>query len=128
MAPAPGVAREVRLLLDEMHAPSIAEHLVELSFDVIAVCSTPSLRGMADEDLLAHAAGDGRSVVTENVVDFTRLSAAWAAAGKSHSGLVFTNPRRFNRATLAYPGNMIAALGDFLTEAPVAGESWTWWL
>jgi hypothetical protein len=42
--------------------------------------------------------------------------------------LIFTNPRRFNRATLAYPGKLIAALREFLTDPPITGVSWIWWL
>jgi hypothetical protein len=38
-----------------------------------------------------------------------------------------TNPKRFNRATVAYPGNVIAALRAFLTDPPITGESWIWW-
>ncbi len=126
-SPAPP-AREVKLLLDEMHAPGIADSLGEESFDLVAVAADPALRGMRDEDLLTYATQNERALVTENVADFMPLAAQWAGAGKAHSGLVFTNPRRFNRATLAYPGNVIAALRDFLTDPPITGESWTWWL
>ena len=48
--------------------------------------------------------------------------------GADHCGLVFTSPRRFNRASRAYPGNLIAALGAFLESPPVEGRSWQWWL
>ena len=111
-----------------MHAPGIADSLGEESFDLVAVAADPALRGMRDEDLLTYATQNERALVTENVADFMPLAAQWAGAGKAHSGLVFTNPRRFNRATLAYPGNVIAALRDFLTDPPITGESWTWWL
>ena len=111
-----------------MHAPGIADSLTEESFDVVAVAAEPVLRGMTDEDLLTYATNHERVLVTENVADFMPLAAQWAGAGKAHAGLIFTNPRRFNRATLAYPGNVIAALREFLTRQPVTGKSWTWWL
>ena len=118
----------MRLLLDEMHAPAVADALTEAGFDVMAVAADPSLRGCGDADLLDHAAAGGRALVTENVGDFSVLAAARAVDGEPHAGLIFTNPTRFNRATLAYPGNLIAALQTFLDTPPVGGGSWTWWL
>jgi len=121
-------AREVNLLLDEMHAPGIAATLVDESFDVVAVAAQPGLRGMSDEDLLIYATAHERAVVTENVADFMPLALQWAGAGTVHGGLIFTSPKRFNRAMLAYPGNFINGLRDFLTDPPITGESWIWWL
>ena len=83
---------------------------------------------MPDSDLFMHAAATGRTLVTENIVDFAPLANQWAIENKAHAGLVFTNPKRFNRATLAYPGNLVAALRTFLNDPPINGESWTWWL
>lgn len=111
-----------------MHAPGIADILTEESFDVVAVAAQPGLRGMTDEDLLTYATNRECVLVTENVADFMPLAAQWAGAGKAHTGLILTNPRRFNRATLAYLGNVIAALREFLTNPPVTGKSWIWWL
>lgn len=129
MAPPTGAARKVKLLiLDEMHSPIIAEALAQDSWEVVAVSAEVALRGLADEDVLAHAADNGQVLVTENLADFSVLSDRWAADGKTHPGLVFTNPRRFDRATIAYPGNLIAALKVFLADPPINGESWVWWL
>lgn len=111
-----------------MHAPIIADALTRDSWDVVAVASTAHLRGMSDSDLFTHAAAMGRTLVTENIVDFAPLVGQWAIENKAHAGLVFTNPKRFNRATLAYPGNLIEALRSFLNDPPINGESWTWWL
>jgi predicted nuclease of predicted toxin-antitoxin system len=118
----------VKLLLDEMHAPSVAVELTGESFDVVAVAAQPELRGIADEELLAYATTEFRALVTENVADFMPLATQWAGEHKPHSGLIFTNPIRFNRSTLAYPGNLITSLREFLTDPPVTGESWRWWL
>ena len=118
----------MKLLLDEMHGPSIADALTRNSWDVVAVASTTELRGSLDADLLAHAAATGRALVTENVVNFAPLTNQWATENRAHAGLIFTNPKRFNRATLTYPGNLIAALRTFLDDPPVNGESWNWWL
>ena len=118
----------MKLLLDEMHSPSVAEALTTASWDVKAVAAMAELRGMPDGDLLAYATASGRALVTENIVDFALLTAQWAAENRPHAGLLYTNPKRFNRATLAYPGNLINALRTFLDDPPTDGESWTWWL
>lgn len=118
----------MKLLLDEMHSPSIAEALTKASWDIKAVASKADLRGMPDGDLLAYATASGRAVVTENIVDFALLTAQWTAENRPHAGLLYTNPKRFNRATLAYPGNLINALLAFLDNPPIVGKSWTWWL
>ena len=118
----------MKLLLDEMHAPSVAVDLTSEDFDVVAVAAQPDLRGMSDQELLAYAATERRALVTENVADFIPLATQWAGEHKTHSGLILTNPKRFNRSTLAYPGNLIASLREFLTNPPITGKSWIWWL
>ena len=118
----------MKLLLDEMHAPSVADKLAGESFDVVAVAAQPELRGISDEELLTYATAERRALVTENAADFMPLATQWAGEHETHSGLVFTNPRRFNRATLAYPGNLIVALREYLTNPPITCESWIWWL
>ena len=118
----------MRLLLDEMHAPVVAETLGASGHDVLAVAAEPELRGCSDLGLLEHASAASQAIVTENVEDFSSLAASWASESRHHSGLILTSPRRFNRASLAYPGNLIAALETFLESPPIQGHSWQWWL
>lgn len=118
----------MRILLDEMHAPSVAEALQSRGIDAAAAAATPALRGMADVDLLTFAAAEGYVLVTKNVGDFSLLHARWLAEGRSHAGVVFSNPKRFDRASLAYPGALIEALVRFTKGSPVAGDTWIWWL
>ena len=118
----------MKLLLDEMHAPSVAVDLTGEAFDIVAVAAQPELRGMADDELLAYGATERRALVTENVADFMPLATQSAGEHEPHAGLIFTNPKRFDRATLAYPGNLITSLREFLTHPPIKGESWIWWL
>lgn len=128
MAAPTGAARTLRLLLDEMHSPAVASALQAEGNDVVAVAATPSLRGTSDEDLLAYAAAQQFVIVTENVVDFAVISASWATGGLPHAGLIFTSPKRFNRATRAHPGNLVVALSEVLADPPDIGSSGTWWL
>ena len=118
----------MRLLLDEMHAPVIADTVRASGHDVRAVAAEPELRGCSDLGLLEHACANSQAIVTENVVDFSSLAASWASEVRHHSGLIFTSPRRFNRASLAYPGTLIDALEAFLKSPPIQGQSWQWWL
>ena len=127
MAPPAGAVGVVKLLLDEMHAPAVATALNGEGWDVVAVAST-ALRGTPDEELLSWTAGEDRLLITENIADFASIAARWAAERRVHAGLVFTNPKRFNRASLAYPGNLLAALRALLQDAPALGASAIWWL
>ena len=118
----------MKLLLDEMHSPRIADTLIDEGWDVIAVAADADLRGLTDRDLFENATSADRALVTENIADFSLLSRQWMSAGRDHSGLLFTHPRKFHRASLAYPGNLISVLQQFLETCPIAGVAWTWWL
>lgn len=118
----------MRLLLDEMHALSIAEVLRSEGFDVSAVAERSELRGTSDADLFELASSTTSVIVTENIRDFAPLAGRWVADQRDFAGLIFTSPRRFNRAAVAYPGDVLAALRHWLSTAPPAGGSWTWWL
>lgn len=106
----------------------MAAVLRSLGLDVVAVQQRIDLRGLSDEEILAAAWREGRAVVTENVKDFAPLDHRWAVEGREHAGIVFTSPKRCNRARLAYPGDLVAALAAFVAASPVSGMSWTWWL
>lgn len=128
MATPRAAARHVKLLLDEMHTPRIARTLVANGWDVVAVAADTRLRGLPDENLLIHAEREGRAIVTENVPDFSILAKQWVSEGREHAGIVFTNPNRFNRASVAYPGDLTQALQAFLEQNAASRTSWTWWL
>ena len=122
----------MRLLLDEMYPPALAERLADRGHDVTAVKQDPSLEGLADDALLARAHEDGRAVVTENVRDFVPLAQALAAAGTPHSGIVFVPRNSFprDRANIeATLGALVTALDALLEEdSDTSGGTWTTWL
>jgi hypothetical protein len=111
-----------------MHTAAIAVVLRERGIDAIAVTEVAGLRGTADAELFTWAAAPGRSIVTENVRDFIPLAQRMAGDGHDHAGLILTNPRRFPRSTVAYPGGLIEALTGLASSGWPDGPSQTWWL
>ena len=121
----------MKLLLDEMHAPTVAALLRDWGHDAIAVKERPDLVGVPDEDLLQAATADGRAVVTENIKHFALLHRHILAAGQRHSGLIFTYARRFPRSVGNHGRVLADALAALLSEhgAMLDGiESFVWWL
>lgn len=107
---------------------SIGDALAIDQWDVLAVAASAELRGLSDVDLLSHAATTDRTLVTENVTDFSPLAAQRVAEGGTHAGFIFTNPRRFNRASMAYPGNLMSALRSLPNDPPIEVGARVWWL
>lgn len=54
------------------------------------------------------------------------IAHAWAHAGRPHGGLIFTNLRRYDRATVSYPGTLVVALRQWLETRPTAEPSGVW--
>ncbi|MGL4178654.1 MAG: DUF5615 family PIN-like protein [Dermatophilaceae bacterium] len=102
-----------RLLLDEMHPPLVAELLEQRGHDVLALVADATMRGMADGEVFAWAAQQGRRIVTENVKDFRRLLLA-VGDGAPVAPLLFTSSRSFPR-TRRNPGPLVNALDAWLT-------------
>ena len=121
----------MKLLLDEMHAPSVAARLRNRGHDAVAVKERADLIGLTDEELLQIATADHRVVVTEDVKGFAVLHRQVVAAGRQHAGLIFTRPHRFPRSAGNHAIVLAGSLAVFLDEhgPTLAGaESFTWWL
>jgi predicted nuclease of predicted toxin-antitoxin system len=88
----------VKLLLDEMLDPTIAEQLTGRGHDVEAVQEHAELQGRTDTDLLRAALELGRVMVTDNVQDFARLHQQLIRAGDDHTGILLASPARYPRA------------------------------
>jgi len=99
----------VRLLLDEMFPPRLAEELRNRAIDAIAAVEDPDLRAAPDSELLERAADDGRVLVTENIRDFAVLHSQWMATNRNHPGilLVSTKTYPYNQARL---GRLVSAI------------------
>jgi hypothetical protein len=122
--------RQLKLLLDTMHAPVVAAALRREGHDVEAAADDRAARNFTDDELMEHAVSVQRAIVTEDVADFRQIAATWAATGRTHTGILYTPASRFARASSRYPRDLIQALATFLRAPPPAttSSSWEWWL
>lgn len=47
------------------------------------------------------------------------LAKQWTGEGRAHAGLIFTNPKRFDLASLRYPVTVIDGLREILSDQQV---------
>jgi len=128
MARRPVRAAPVKLLLDEMLSPVIAQHLRDRGHDVQAIKGQPLHEALSDRDVMDLARAQARAVVTNNLVDYRPLHhESITPGGPGHFGIVFMagNYRR----TKADTGRIVEALEAKLTEFPgdddlANGETW----
>jgi predicted nuclease of predicted toxin-antitoxin system len=120
----------VRLLLDAMYAPAIAEQLRRRGHDVVAAVTQPEIADLPDPDLFAHAQTVRRVIVTENIPDFLRIEAQYREQGQEHAGLILTTNHGFPRGVPATTGRLVTALDAWLQEHPgdEPASSMIWWL
>ena len=85
----------MKLLLDEMHSPRVADALRSQGWDAIAVAAESTLRGRPDTELFEFAIETGRVIVTEDSGGFIRLANLGSVEGKPHYGLIITSRSRF---------------------------------
>lgn len=97
----------VRLLLDEMYSPALADALRDAGLDAFGVRDW-LMGGAGDADVLAAAAARGYVVVTENVADFTRLAADYTTRGQTHPGVIIALSSRFSRRRSGIPAIVVA--------------------
>ncbi|GAC1520246.1 MAG: hypothetical protein NVS2B6_03580 [Thermoleophilaceae bacterium] len=110
----------MRLLLDEMLSPDIAEQLRERGHDVQAIAVSEHTE-LDDAEVLDVARSQKRAVVTNNVRDFRPLHiAAVQPGGAGHYGIVFMSGSF--RRTKANIGPIVLALEAKLTAFPGLGD------
>ena len=105
----------MRLILDEMYPPVVAEQLRSRGHDVIAVKEEESLIGLSDAALFAFAIVECRALVTENFRHFQVLHMRYQGTSDSHPGLVYTTERAFFRGHPRAVGRLVRALDALLT-------------
>jgi predicted nuclease of predicted toxin-antitoxin system len=106
----------VRLYLDEMISPTVAEALSEGGADAVAAAERGAL-GLSDAAQLARAIHEERALVTYNVRDYVLLAQAAASAGHDHWGIVLVSPRSVLPSDI---GGLVRALHALLAERPAA--------
>lgn len=115
MGASPGSAR-LKLLLDEMYPPAIAEQLRCRGHDAHAVAARPELGALADPEIFAVAQHEQSAVVTENIDDFSAIADSHDRSGQTHHGLILLHPRRYPRGNPRTIGQMVTALAKLLGE------------
>jgi predicted nuclease of predicted toxin-antitoxin system len=108
----------VKLLLDEMWSPVIAEQLRHRGFDVVAVVERDDLRTKHDDFLFDFSQSESRIIVTDNTDDYCAIAADARDSGRDFIGMILTTDRRFSRHHPRIIGNMVTALSALLDEDP----------
>ena len=106
----------MRLLIDQMYPPRLAEQLRRRGADVVAVSESAEWRSLADADIFALAQTDRRAIVTENIGDFVALADAAEQRRSDHFGLVLLDPAKFPRGRDNTIGRMVRLLLELLAE------------
>jgi hypothetical protein len=107
----------VKLCLDEHYSPRIAADLRERGHDAQSVTERSDLVGLSDRDLITVMTSEARTLVTENVAHFARITQRMIADGESHFGVVFTSPKSMPRSRNTV-GTFVRALDAFLRSHP----------
>lgn len=115
----------MKLLLDEMWTPRIAEALRRRGHTVVAVAERADLRTQPDEVIFEWARTGGWAIVTEDIAGFRDLAVAATAAGLDVPTLIFTSNRGWPRGGSSPIGRLGAALDALLREhTDLEGEHW----
>jgi hypothetical protein len=86
----------VRILVDEMYPPVLAESLRSAGIEAATVADL-QLAGASDKEVFGAAIASGYVVLTENVGDFAPIAAEHSTAGGHHHGVLIALSSRFSR-------------------------------
>jgi hypothetical protein len=100
----------LKLLLDEMYSPSLAAALRAADVDARTVVEL-GLAGSSDPEVFAAAIADVRTLLTENLADFARISAEHVVAGQHHPGVLIALSSPFSRRAAGI-GPLVTAVRD----------------
>lgn len=96
----------MRFYLDEDLSPKIAERLRRRGIDALSALEAGNVQ-LSDREQLAHAARDGRCLVTRNARHFILLSQEAIRRQEPHAGIVLCPP--------SFHGFEIGVIADALT-------------
>ncbi len=100
----------MRLLLDEMYSAIHAEALRAAGIHATTVLEL-GLAGSPDAEVFAATIAEGAALLTENVADFTRISAEHLLAGQHHPGILIALSSRFSRRPAGVRALVMAVSG-----------------
>jgi predicted nuclease of predicted toxin-antitoxin system len=103
----------VKLLLDEMYSPEIAEQLRGLGHDVISAQERHELESSPDLDIFRMMQLEQRVIVTNDHRHLAPLANAALQAGETFHGIVFTADRSLPRSKRKIPA-MVELLDESL--------------
>ena len=86
----------MKLLLDEMYPPTLAEALRAVDIDASTAVEL-GLAGRSDHDVFTAALEQTQVILTENVGDFTHISAQHLTTAGHHHGVLIALSSRFSR-------------------------------
>ncbi len=109
-----------RLLLDEMYPVRLAENMRAAGFDVLAVLEVDGLPQTPDPGVLEWASKQSRTIVTENVRDFARLS------HEPHAGIVLVRASRWPRGGAGLARIEAALRTRLSSDAPISVHTVEW--
>jgi predicted nuclease of predicted toxin-antitoxin system len=117
----------VKLVLDEMVPPVIAEQLRRRGVDAISAVEPAHAGRYAaahDAAVFARAQEDGRTVVTDNVADFELVCTTWEQThDEPHHGVLYAAGAAFNRHRAAtFAGQMVRSIHYFVKTLPPDAE------
>lgn len=113
---APTAGAGVKLALDHHYSDQIAIQLRKRRGDVIAAIEA-GWEQEDDETLLGLCAVEGRTLLTNNVSDFTVIVRRWALEGRHHAGLILTSDAGMPRGRQTI-GVYVAALQALMRANP----------
>lgn len=99
----------MKLLLDEVYPPALAGALRAVHVEAFTVFEF-GLAGRSDPEIFAASVAQDRTLLTENVADFPRISAEHLTAGQHHPGVLIALSSRFSRRSAGL-GALVAAIG-----------------
>jgi hypothetical protein len=106
----------LKLLLDEMYSPGLAEALRTADVDARTAAES-GLAGSSDPEVFEAAIADGRTLLTENVADFAHISAEHVVAGQHHPGVLIALSSRFSRRAAGI-GPLVTAVRAIADQHP----------
>ena len=105
----------MKLLVDEMYDPEIAEALRAFGHDVVHASERAELKSAGDETVFSVAQKEQRVIFTNNVRDFIPIVNRALQGAASFHGIVFSNDKSLPR-TKSNTGTITTLLHALLTQ------------